>query len=814
MLRPYLAVIKDSYRAAASNWALYAMLGLVTLILIALFPFWVEEQLTTEIRREGDIRNVNSVSRRLIAASQRAEPSPAKRVWDFLPEETQTKMKDMYGLSTEPSANPKNSESPMERAQKQEGLFNSIVSGLNDLLDDPTLYDEASWKNVALTKEARELIEEGPENLSGERLARLNRLLINATFPGDLEPGPQTSIRIKYAWWNFTNTALPIRRSEIPVYLNIPFFLDKLVLSIGVLVAILVTSPVIPQMLEPGSLNLLLSKPISRWKLFLAKYFGACAFIVLVATYLFVGLWLFFGLRLGFWDTTILASIPLYLLVFAIYFSVSVLAGAVFRSTIIAVVAAILFWVLCFVVGTVYSMSSSIHDSYEIKKMVAMDDGLLQVDSKNVPFIWDRDEGTWKQAFIPEGNKEIAGMVHVLQMFTGNSNEIALMEILGPVYDPDNQRLIAAQFPMSDFGSPFQVSDPLVGYATQEADWEFKALFPSPGFSVAIFRELDGEIILATRLGSIHRMTSEAMAKMNADGETSENESPAAEEDADAATASENQAEAIDPAEVFEVIGPDIPFDFSSPAAIAQCPTTGELVVYSQGTVDVLTRNSEGTYERIGKNSLTLPGGGQLSVRMAFAGDWIIVGLGNGKLYQINRPSMEVLNSFDVEAEAALKDVVISPDGRWFGAVYGNGHFWLGDNQAESPEVVLADVKGQGDISAAAFTSAGDLWIADRVNRARRYSAEQFELQETLTPREGFLGLAYRYGLVPLYVICPKPGEFYRLVSHLTKDSESDETVERRDAEDRNPWEPLWNGLIFIAVMLLIGCVYIERQDF
>ena len=99
------------------------------------------------------------------------------------------------------------------------------------------------------------------------------------------------------------------------------------------MVAVLITAPTIPQMFDAGALHLLLSKPIARWLLFLARFFGGCAFILIGATYLIGGLWLILGIRFGVWDPKLLLSIPIYLFVFAIYYSVSSLVGAIYRSS-------------------------------------------------------------------------------------------------------------------------------------------------------------------------------------------------------------------------------------------------------------------------------------------------------------------------------------------------------------------------------------------------------------------------------------------------------------------------------------------------
>ena len=86
------------------------------------------------------------------------------------------------------------------------------------------------------------------------------------------------------------------------------------------------------------------------------------------------------------------------------------------------------------------------------------------------------------------------------------------------------------------------------------------------------------------------------------------------------------------------------------------------------------------------------------------------------------------------------------------------------------------------------------------------------------------------YGIQPLYWVSPKPGEFYRVVSHLANLADEDAEEEDqspevdvvvRDAtrntqvrEQRSPWMPVWNGIAFIVVMLGISVWLFERQDF
>ncbi len=199
----------------------------------------------------------------------------------------------------------------------------------------------------------RELLERGIDTLSEDDLARLNRLLIETPYEEYFRPQPPKQIFITYFGFKISP---PIRASEklvkqIIEQIVLPAVIGVLVGFIGVLAAILVTAPIIPQMFDPGSLSLLLSKPVSRSLMFLAKFVGGCAFILINVTYLIVGLWGIVGLRLGIWSQGLLLCIPIFLFLFAIYYSVSAFSGVIWRNAVVCVVMTVLFWLACTVVG-------------------------------------------------------------------------------------------------------------------------------------------------------------------------------------------------------------------------------------------------------------------------------------------------------------------------------------------------------------------------------------------------------------------------------------------------------------------------------
>jgi ABC-type transport system involved in multi-copper enzyme maturation permease subunit len=119
---------------------------------------------------------------------------------------------------------------------------------------------------------------------------------------------------------------------------------------VGVLLAIVVTAGFIPDMLQKGRIELLLSKPIGRTSLLIYKYFGGLTFIFLIGGVLVVGSWLALSINSGFWNFAYLLSIFVLVFFFAVIYSVSTLFGVLTRSPVISVLMSIVVWFISFCV--------------------------------------------------------------------------------------------------------------------------------------------------------------------------------------------------------------------------------------------------------------------------------------------------------------------------------------------------------------------------------------------------------------------------------------------------------------------------------
>jgi hypothetical protein len=144
---------------------------------------------------------------------------------------------------------------------------------------------------------------------------------------------------------------VPMARTIYKAYL-LRLVLISIWISWGaVILALFSTAGIFPEFIANGSIDLYLSKPIGRLRLFLTKYAAALLFVVLQATVFSVIAFVVVGLRIGEWKPGLLLAIPLLTLMFSYLYAVCVLVGVMTRSTIAAMLVTILFWLFIAGVG-------------------------------------------------------------------------------------------------------------------------------------------------------------------------------------------------------------------------------------------------------------------------------------------------------------------------------------------------------------------------------------------------------------------------------------------------------------------------------
>ncbi len=116
----------------------------------------------------------------------------------------------------------------------------------------------------------------------------------------------------------------------------------------AVILALISTASIFPDFIASGSIDLYLSRPIGRLRLFFTKYLAAMLFVILQATIFSVCAYFVVGVRAGEWKPSLFLAIPLITVFYSYLYSVCVLLGMWTRSSIAALLLTILFWFFVF----------------------------------------------------------------------------------------------------------------------------------------------------------------------------------------------------------------------------------------------------------------------------------------------------------------------------------------------------------------------------------------------------------------------------------------------------------------------------------
>ena len=768
-MRAYFAVIKDSFREALASRVLWILLLFSTLFLLAVAPLSLPEQHGTEFEVDS-VFDWPGLVAKIKGQGASDEPSPGKRIWELLTDNVRQKLAGLPDIPT-------SDETPYE-------LTLAVVEDLNRLLSDRSLYDEAAWRGIELEKNATDLIGRGVDKLSEDDVARLNRILLEMAFPFEIAHRTAGGVHLAYFGWK-TKAPLSIARNQVTTIVNtsLTVFMSLFVGTLGVFAAILVTAPIIPQTFEAGAIDLLLSKPVSRSLLFLAKFLGGCAFIVLNAAYCVVGLWLIVGLRFEIWSGKLLLCIPLFMFLFAIYYAVSSLAGVIWRNAIVSVVISILFWAACFLVGQTKGIIEQFFiNPYRIVKLVPAGDSLLGVNEQGHILEWREAERKWGRVLQTGSDPEPVGPFRLVP------------PTYGPIYDAANARVLAIRTAWAG-GFRMTSADPTLLVGTHSEEWTGTVGPAPPKDTTGLFVDSRGEAVVLTRQavvrvgGDLHTKPREFKLlgfKVPLGGRASH----------------------------FTAAGPETPLRLTPPFAAAMDANSGALAVWNHGVLMLLEADEDGKYHRVREREFEVKQGAAV---LAFAGSNLVVALADGHVWVLDPSDLSVRHDFQAEASTQPRFAEASPDGRWFAVIFHNQKLWLFDAREQTAKSFR--FVGRSDISAAAFTGPNRLLLADRGTRVIEYDLEPFRTVSRRTPDLELLERVYRFAVLPIYTVFPKPGELDDMVSYLLTDKETEsigpdpDDLQTRHIK-RNVKGPVWSGLGFTAIVLALTCFYIRRTDF
>lgn len=772
-MRAYLAILKDSFREAFSSRVLWVLLGLITILLAVVAPLRLKDEVAADIRR-GDFIDSRGFVSKLVAAGKDAAPSPAKSIWKHIEKDDLRSRLQEAIASTE------------QRSEKFGDALDDLRKDLNRQLTLKDFYEPAAWPAPAETSTAGVMLARGIDTLSSDDLRRMNRLLLDSNFRGLVMPAPEKAVSLQYFYWPVGST-WPFRPKETELLIRtalagiISFFVGTL----GVFVGILVTSMIVPNTYEPGSIDLLLSKPVSRSLVFVTKFFGALAFILILAVYFILGVWLIAGFQFRTWMVQLWYCIPVFMFLFAIYYSVSAVSGLVWRNAVISVVMTIFFWLTCFTVGTARQVISSVFlDNVRLNRSLTVDDKLVVTDRSGKILEWNAEDKSWDEIAKLNGQRE-------LPFGLGG-------EKVGVLYDPKSELLIYANKP---FGGPrFMQSSKLV-VAKRRDDWKASELVEMPANTGDMTFDNQGRLLVCSTSG-LFRFDGDLAAALAA---------------GDAPKLFGFKIPTLAKRAGFESVMAAGPAAWGIPFSSSYDPAGNRVAVVADNQLRLLTANADDKFEDA--STIDLGEAEEPVVGCGPGGICVAESSGRVRLFQIADSSV----SFDSSpvGKIAAAAVSVSPKSSLVAVRFENKRVWLFDT-AKKQDLSKA-LTGQGDISGLNFTSDGNLLVADRLNRITSYTFDGETLQRgtATAPSANTLELVFWYIIEPIYYVFPKPGELDNVVAAVMNDGETQLTEldnSRRDGRRQRMqldiWQPIWSSAAFLVVMLAIGSLYVARKDF
>ena len=198
-MRPYFAIIKDSFRAALASRVLYVLLIFITLLLLVIAPLHIRETLDWQLTERG--LNSQGIAKALVERQGKPNEAVMTRIWELLPDENGFKdqLTALVEKGETEEVDPEVDDEGGRRGRRRRGnsagsgVRQELIEGLNSVIENPEFYVASDWKNKLLNLEAKELIDSGYDQLSEVQVKRLNRLLLSTAFSKKLVPPGESS---------------------------------------------------------------------------------------------------------------------------------------------------------------------------------------------------------------------------------------------------------------------------------------------------------------------------------------------------------------------------------------------------------------------------------------------------------------------------------------------------------------------------------------------------------------------------------------------------------------------------------------------
>ena len=779
-MRAYLAILKDSYREAASSMVLWLALGGILLLLLALFPIGLTTAENTELRHQELVDTDGLI--RVLYEKRDDKKTPEGHIWSLLNQEQQTQLAEY----AKPDA-----DSDGRRSHPGRGKRSTVVGIINGLLKKSQFYDPVAFEKVALeeTLRAPDVDSLPVSELSNRNLQRLEKI-----FSSFISINERTSLSLTYAGFDITGP-LPLLPSHMKKAMDgiitvvLGFFLG----IVGVFASLLFTATLIPRTFEPGEISLLLSKPIHRSILFITKFLGGCVFTFFCAALLVTGIWALLGLRLDMWRPELFWCIPLYVFLFAIYFSVSALAGAIWRNAIVSLIIVLVFWLGLTLIGFAQnSMNEFIVKARRVTELSANGGEVFAVDGGRTVFRWDSGLKDWNPVPQAGGGDQILEFLQRIGL-KGHRLRISISS--------DGKRILALQPTMSRIGG---TGPPAIYSGNAEEQFELQSDSQPPESMYAVFQTNDGDVLLPGARG-IYQFVGQS---------EQERKTQVFIKGLFGGLLPSSSGKAFN--NLSEKGSPQIP----NGSSVAFNSNDNSFLVLNKGEIRRISRTVEGKYSAGEVKNLQWDD----SAILAVAGEIAIIARGNGTAIVIDAMTFDTIAEAKLPVGEKPRVVECAPDGSSAAVLLQNGTVLIYDNAKRSFQSWVPHESGYA--SAIAYNEHSQLMVVDGHRSVRVYDVAKQTSVEQLPGSVDFPCLVYDYVVAPLHYVLPKPSDLDNAVRwivtgekslEISKDGNPADNARANLEAERVTFKvrnAILSNLAFILILLGAGCFYVARSDF
>ncbi|MEY3175260.1 MAG: hypothetical protein RLZZ436_3174 [Planctomycetota bacterium] len=776
-MRAVLAILKDAFREAWASRVLWMALAAILLVLLALSPMGLDSVTSTRLR-PYELVDTESFLRQL-RDNASAETGPAHHLWTLLTPDQQTQVVNWL-----------RADSPQGRPARR--IQSSVVDLVNSLIGlekfyVPDAWNSPAWQSAELPAELRE-VSPAESDSSVRETSNLKRLA--AAFPDAINIQDTTALVLSYGSLRvFGPLRLPPDQVESLINEIIIGVLSVFLGFFGVFASLLVTASVIPRTFEPGEISLLLSKPVPRTVIYITRFIGGCLFTLVCAGTLVTGTFLLLWLRFDLWRPVLIACIPLYVFLFAIYYSVSALAGAIWRNPIVSLILVVVFWIVQVTASVVNDfMTLAWLPGRQLEELVIADTQVFAIDGSRNYLRWNETTGDW-QTILEDSSPNPLQALGIFQ--AGARPRLTAVD--------DGSTVFAMQPEFSRFNQagPARV---FRGEAGDNFNRSGGSTTPEPVFG--IHRTRDGKLILpGTR--SIHQLKDDP------------------KEIRDARNFLRDMLGGMLPgggSAGFENVSPGLKLGLRPDAAVAWNPSDESIVCRDRDQLLLLTRSAEGKWSEATRRQLDR----KQPALLAAGGSIVLMAEADGRIEVLNQNNLELTTTGNIPDGDKPKRVDVAPDGSRAAVLTHAGvlvMFHAADNRFSTLRINTPRT-----ISGIRFLDASQLAIG----AGRSLLIVNPDSGESVKSWQGQIQWPvhlYDYVVKPLHAVFPRPGDLDNTVRYLVT-GESSVVVEEEggpglDDEDLsaprivfNPWASFGTNSAFLAIMLLLGCLYIARSDF